>query len=124
MLFESSEEGSEPGLGWISGRVSRFEAHEQGRQRQLRLPHMGWNTIELDDGFGLLAGLTSCPEFYFLHSFVVHPEDPLVSKAYSDYHGRFTAVVCSGNLVGTQFHPEKSHANGIRVLQNFATEQF
>jgi glutamine amidotransferase len=118
MLLESSEEGVEAGLGWIKGAVSRLE--NSGQSSGNPLPHMGWNTIQYREGCGLLSDLGSEPDFYFLHTYVARPAEAENSVAESDYFGSFTAAVQRENIYGTQFHPEKSHANGIKLLENFA----
>jgi glutamine amidotransferase len=118
MLASSSEEGRRPGLGWIDGEVKRFRP--SGPKDSMRVPHMGWNGIRLVRENALLSGLDRDALFYFLHSYyyVSHrPEDVI---AVSDYDGEFACAVNSGNVYGVQFHPEKSHSWGIRLLQNFA----
>lgn len=113
MMLESSEEGLLPGLGWIPGHVARLDAG-QG----LPLPHMGWNDPRLADD-PLFAGLDA-PRFYFLHSFGAIPEAPHSSIAEADYGGRFCCAVRRDHIAGVQFHPEKSHHWGVRLLANFA----
>ncbi|MGC6330298.1 imidazole glycerol phosphate synthase subunit HisH [Rhizorhabdus sp. FW153] len=113
MMLDRSEEGSLPGLGWIAGHVARLDAG-QG----LPLPHMGWNDLRLDDD-PLFAGLAA-PRFYFLHSFAAVPEAAHSSIAEADYGGRFCCAVRRDHIAGVQFHPEKSHHWGVRLLANFA----
>ena len=116
VFFESSEEdpGIE-GLCLLRGTVRRFT------DAGLKIPHMGWNSLAVRKGSRLLAGLGESPHVYFVHSYYVAPEDEGVAAAMSAYGERFTAAVETGNLVGTQFHPEKSQATGLRILGNFAS---
>lgn len=118
MLARSSEEGSESGLGWIPGAVRKIRFSD-ANARQL-LPHMGWNTIEPDEGEPLLEGLDPAAGFYFLHSYRFECESELNAIAHADYGERFACVVRENNVYGVQCHPEKSHHNGIRLLKNFA----
>ena len=118
MLLESSEEGKEAGLGWIQGTVKKFGNAE--KDQDYPLPHMGWNTIQDHESCALFTGLAPEPDFYFLHSYFARPENEDHSKAVTHYQGEFAAAVQRDHIYGTQFHPEKSHANGIHVLKNFA----
>ncbi len=118
MLAGSSEEGSEPGLGWIDGTVAKITFPE-GTPRGL-LPHMGWSTIIPRVNEPLLEGLDAEMGFYFLHSYRFVCNDPGDVIATADYAMPFHCAVRRGNVHGVQFHPEKSHHNGIRLLKNFA----
>lgn len=118
MLAKSSEEGVEPGLGWIDGTVDRI-TFPAGAPRGL-LPHMGWSTITAKADEPLLAGLDETLGFYFLHSYRFRCNDPADIIATADYAEPFHGAVRRGNVYGVQFHPEKSHHNGIRLLKNFA----
>jgi glutamine amidotransferase len=118
MLAQSSEEGQRAGLGWVSGSVRRLRFPDVSRQRIL--PHMGWNTVRPVAGNPLFAGLGTDALFYFLHSYYFECHDPQNAIASADYAGAFTCAIQSGNIYGVQFHPEKSHHNGIQLLQNFA----
>jgi glutamine amidotransferase len=116
ILFDHSEEfeGAE-GLGALSGNVVRFPHSE------LKVPHMGWNTLELEDRSDpLWTGLPANPYVYFVHSYYPQPKDPSVVSAWCHYGVRFAAAVRRGQLVATQFHPEKSQSIGLRILRNFA----
>lgn len=118
MLAMSSEEGVEPGLGWIDGTVSRIRFGEDAPRGLL--PHMGWSTINHKDDDPLFAGLDETLGFYFLHSYRFVCNDPADAIATADYATSFHCAVRRNNVHGVQFHPEKSHHNGIRLLKNFA----
>ncbi len=116
ILFESSEEGTEPGLGIISGQVKRFR-HEPG----ITVPHMGWNQLELTQAqCPLWDQLPADPWMYFVHSYYVEPTDPQICAA-TITHGTqtVTAAIADRNLMAAQFHPEKSSAGGLKLLSNF-----
>lgn len=115
IFFESSEEdpGIE-GLGLIPGTVKRFT------QSGMKIPHMGWNDLKILNGSKLLSGLGNSPYVYFVHSYYVAPNDAAVAAATTRYGDEFVSAVETGNLWGTQFHPEKSQEHGLKILQNFA----
>ncbi len=117
MLAERSEEGQSPGLGWISGVVRKFKAPAT---RVLRLPHMGWNDVNPTKDTPLFNGLTSEARFYFLHSYFFECKDPGAVLAEADYGSSFACAVNTDNIYGVQFHPEKSHQFGERLLKNFS----
>jgi imidazole glycerol-phosphate synthase subunit HisH len=117
LLGRGSEEGVLPGLGWIAADTVRFRF--EGEHAQLKVPHMGWSAVVPSRQSALLADLGPDPRFYFVHSYHVrcdHEEDVL---AMANYGFPFHAAVGRGNILGTQFHPEKSHRFGLRVLKNF-----
>jgi glutamine amidotransferase len=118
MLAESSEEGTEAGLGWVPGVVRKIRIDPGSRIRLL--PHMGWNTIAPRDGEPLLTGLDAAQGFYFLHSYQFCPHDDQQVIARADYASEFACAVRRDHIAGVQFHPEKSHHNGVRLLRNFA----
>lgn len=118
MLASSSDEGPEPGLGWIDGVVKKIDGAVVAGG--LILPHMGWNEVRSLLGNRLLDGLDLESEFYFLHSFYFHCNQAADAIADVEYGRRFTCAVNHKNIFGVQFHPEKSHKNGVRLLKNFA----
>jgi glutamine amidotransferase len=117
MMFEHSEEGDVPGLGWIAGQVCGFPSEYQGER--LHVPHVGMTTVQTGKSV-LFDGLGDDPRFYFTHSYRVLGTREKDTIATCNYGGAFTAAVQNGKIYGTQFHPEKSHAGGIAVLKNFA----
>lgn len=118
VMAQSSEEGDLDGLGWISGSVKLMDT--SGLDHRPKLPHMGWNTIALSRPHSIVEGVDPDKGFYFLHSyrFVCSDEDSVLAT--SRYGDDFTAAIVSDSIFGFQFHPEKSHANGIAVFRNFA----
>jgi glutamine amidotransferase len=118
MLAHRSAEGSAPGLGWIEADVRLFD--DERFTGPTHLPHMGWNDVEPLAGEALFAGLEQDARFYFLHSYFIKPHNTADSVATADYGGPFCCAVRHGNIMGVQFHPEKSHQWGIRLLKNFA----
>jgi glutamine amidotransferase len=118
MLAKSSDEGILPGLGWINGEVKVFDASTI--PYKTRLPHMGWNSIKPINGNPLLNDFNADSRFYFLHSyyFVAQNSEDVIAE--TDYGIKFASAVYNDNVYGIQFHPEKSHSNGIQLLNNFA----
>lgn len=116
LLLDSSAEGTSPGLGLIEGSSVRFSS-----EGDLRVPHMGWNRVSplLEDP--LVAGIDEMSRFYFVHSYKVVPARAEDVLATTNYGGDFASMIRSGNVMGAQYHPEKSHTFGMRVLSNFAT---
>ena len=118
ILGSSSEEGRLAGLGWVPGRVRSFRSSE--RSAILPLPHMGWNDVVPKSDKSLFAGLESDARFYFLHSYFFECDEPSHVAAVASYGLDFSCAVSAGNVYGVQFHPEKSHHFGARLLKNFA----
>lgn len=111
------EHGTHRGLGWVAGEVHRLEP-----PAPLKVPHMGWNDLELRaPAHPLLAGLASGAHAYFVHSYALRAADAADVAATADYGGTLVAVVARANVAGTQFHPEKSQATGLRLIANFLT---
>lgn len=118
ILAKESEEGSLPGLGWIDGIVKKIDASHI--KHKPHLPHLGWDNIVIRSNNPLLNNIDTEKGFYFLHSycfFCNNPENVLATTTYGD---EFASAVNSGNVYGVQFHPEKSHGNGIELFKNFA----
>ncbi|MEO6527851.1 MAG: imidazole glycerol phosphate synthase subunit HisH [Gemmatimonadaceae bacterium] len=118
MLARGSEEGQCVGLGWIDGYVKRLPSVDAAET--LPLPHMGWNDVQPTMSNGLFSELERDARFYFLHSYYFECERADDVAAVSRYGGEFTCAVTSRNIHGVQFHPEKSHHFGTRLLKNFA----
>ena len=119
ILTGGSEEGSEPGLNWIPGRVRAFSNHP--KSNRLPMPHMGWNDVQPTTGSRLFAsGFSGLPQFYFLHSYYFDPECSCDVEATAHYGFDFSVVVSRDNIYGVQCHPEKSHHWGSQLLKNFA----
>jgi imidazole glycerol-phosphate synthase subunit HisH len=115
LMAEIGEEGGEHrGLGWITGKVRRFQVDE----KKFRVPHIGWNDVIFKNPSLIFRGVTS-PIFYFVHSYFIVPEKKEVISAVCDYGEIFPAAVQSENIFGIQFHPEKSQKSGLLILQNF-----
>lgn len=118
ILAHSSEEGALPGLGWIQGQVRKIDASTL--TTPLRLPHMGWNSVAPRPDSHLFEGVDCARGFYFLHSYyfdAAADEDVIATMEYGE---KLTCAVMHNNVYGVQFHPEKSHANGVAVFRNFA----
>ena len=112
-LFTVSEEGGEHRcLDVLPGRVRRFE-------RGLSIPHMGWNQVRQRRPHPFFDGVPDNANFYFVHSFYVEPEDASFVAGETEYGVSFASVVCRGNVMATQFHPEKSAAHGLQLYRNF-----
>jgi glutamine amidotransferase len=119
VLFEHSEEGDTPCLGMFQGPVKRFASGLRDAQgNKLKVPHMGWNQVHHGD-HPLWSGIAQDARFYFVHSYYVQPSDAGLVQATSDYPQPFACAAARGNLFAVQFHPEKSAAAGLRLLQNF-----
>lgn len=118
MLAKSSDEGKLPGLGWIDGNVKLFDTTKI--PYKTRLPHMGWNSIRPEKNIALLDGFDEASRFYFLHSYYFECNQPHNVIATTDYGINYASAVKEDNIYGIQFHPEKSHSNGVQLLQNFA----
>src|SRR5690242_12906971 len=109
------EHGDHKGLGWIPGEVVRLEPSEP----ELKIPHMGWNDLSLLQPHVLFAGMAEGADVYFVHSYYIRPKNPAHILATTDYAGSLPAVVGRDNIAGTQFHPEKSQAEGLAFLHRF-----
>jgi len=122
LLFDVSQEnGEHRGMGLISGKVVRFDLGDRASARALRVPHMGWNRIEWDKDKScpMLDRIESGRYVYFAHSYYVVPLNEEVVAATTEYGHRFASAVWKDNIFATQFHPEKSQAVGLTLLENF-----
>lgn len=116
LLFEGSEESSGvEGLGILKGRILRIPDKEG-----LKIPHIGWNSLDLQNDGRLFAGLPSQPYVYFVHSYYLEAADESIVKATTEYSAHIHASVEQGNIFACQFHPEKSSTVGLQILRNFA----
>jgi glutamine amidotransferase len=121
LLFTESEEfGRHEGIGFFPGKVVRFPADMPAPGGGvLKVPHMGWNDVEVLADHPVLEGIPSGTYFYFVHSYYAIPSDPGAAGCRTTYGVPFTAAVGQGNRFAVQFHPEKSQAAGLRLLANF-----
>ena len=115
MARKGHEYRETPGLGWIDGEVVAIRPADA----RLKVPHMGWNDLVIDRAHPVLDGIATGDHAYFVHSFQMVLDDPSSLLAHCDYGGPVTAIVGRGTMVGTQFHPEKSQAAGLRLIANF-----
>jgi glutamine amidotransferase len=116
-LFSSygDEDGGSEGLGWIEGKVKKINL----KDKSLKLPHMGWNNIQITPNSKLLNGIDNDSHFYFVHSFAFDVNEKMHISATTNYSTEIVSAIEKDNIFGTQFHPEKSQANGIKILENF-----
>jgi glutamine amidotransferase len=114
LLFDSSDEdGGVDCLGLLAGGCHRF-------QGKLKVPHMGWNNVSFEYPHPLVADIPEGAQFYFVHSYYVEPRDTGIRLGVTDYGVEFASVVARDNIVGVQFHPEKSSTHGLQLYRNFA----
>ena len=120
LLLEHTEEGDAPCLGIVEGRVRKLpeEAKDQ-RGADLKVPHMGWNNVNVNFQHPALAGVPQGSYFYFVHSYYADPTDGSGVLGATDYGLTFCSIYARGNLMATQFHPEKSGPTGLRIYRNF-----
>jgi glutamine amidotransferase len=124
LLGHASEEGKETGLGWVDAACRRFEPKADANGRIDKVPHMGWNYLHSTHPHPLLEGADADTRFYFVHSYHAvcdRPQDVIASSWFGA--APFTAALAHNNIAGVQFHPEKSHRFGMRLLQNFSRWQ-
>jgi glutamine amidotransferase len=118
LMMQGSDEGDLPGFGWIPGRAHRFRFDPQ--PGQLRVPHMGWNQLQLEQEHPLFDDMVPDHRFYFVHSYHVLCDDPTHVLATTRYGRSFHSAVVRDHIVGAQFHPEKSHRFGMGLISRFA----
>ena len=114
--LDYSEENDTPTLGLLGGRVQRFKLN----QPELKIPHMGWNEVKVQQSHPVLAGIEPGDEFYFVHGYYPMPTAPEHVLTLTEYEGDFVSALGKNNYIGTQFHPEKSGRVGLRLFENFA----
>lgn len=124
IIFEFSEEGNVDCLGLVKGKIRHFYEIDSGlKNKGYKVPHMGWNNLEINDNScPILKDVPANADFYFVHSYVICPEDDKVVKACADYGIKVPAVIQSGNVFACQFHPEKSGTPGLKILENFCND--
>ncbi len=115
LLTNSSEEGKLPGLGWIEATTKRFYL-----PKEFKIPHMGWNYVKENSKSKLTSGLKENSRFYFVHSYYVEANNPKESSLKTTHYQEFDSAIEKDNIYGVQFHPEKSHKFGMRLLSNFS----
>ena len=122
MLFEHSEEGETPGLAIFPGRVKRFPPAQMvdAHGARLKVPHMGWNEVQQSMAHPLWEGIADGTRFYFVHSYFPEPAESRFIAGYSRYPFAFACAAAARNIFAVQFHPEKSHEAGLKLLANFA----
>lgn len=120
LLFDASEEGNTKGLGWFKGQVKNFRQPLLNHAgERLKVPHMGWNNVHQVTPHPLFKDIAQDERFYFVHSYYFAPEDSNCILASTDYPNSFSSAVGKENVFATQFHPEKSHHAGLKLMQNF-----
>jgi glutamine amidotransferase len=117
LLTQKSAEGERAGLGWLAAETVKFRFDQA--ETRLRVPHMGWNYVTLRQNRPIFNQVADAPRFYFVHSYYVVCHDEATILATTHYGFDFTSAVVKENIVGLQFHPEKSHKFGLRLFQNF-----
>ena len=115
LLTESSQEGPADGLGWISGTTKKFE-----KIGEMKIPHMGWNEVKVVQKNAFIESINDESKFYFVHSYFVEVHDKQNSLLETKHGLRFDSAIIHENILGVQFHPEKSHKHGMKLLESFA----
>ena len=115
ILTNDSEEGISKGLGWINANTKKFKLNET----KFKIPHMGWNTVKVANENLLSKQFHTDTRFYFVHSYFVKVNDEKNSILKTQYHINFESAINNDNIYGVQFHPEKSHKNGMQLFKNF-----
>ena len=117
LLFESSEEGNFNGLGWVKGKVTKFNFKNENNN--LKIPHMGWNFVKLIKESNYTKNVFDKNKYYFVHTYHVNCKDNSDILMTSNYGIEFVSAIEKGNISGFQFHPEKSHKYGMKIFKNF-----
>ncbi len=117
-MASSSEEGNEEGLNWISGKVVRFKSQSESR---FKIPQIGWNTVVQKKESSLMNQISSGTEFYFVHSFHYVPSNQDDVLNTSEFGVEFCSAIEKKNVFGVQYHPEKSHDQGLQLFKNFVS---
>lgn len=117
LMTKGSEEGKSEGLGWLDASTHKFDFSQESG---LRVPHMGWNHISVTRAHELVADLDEEPRYYFVHSYYISANNPADVIATASHGHTFVAIMSKDNIMGCQFHPEKSHRYGMMLLKNFA----
>jgi glutamine amidotransferase len=115
LITKHSEEGNAEGFGWINAITKKFQFSPIG----LKIPHMGWNTLSIKKNDKLMEGIDNRNMFYFVHSYFINCEDDNDILCTTNYGNEFVSSFSKGNIYGTQFHPEKSHDAGLKIINNF-----
>jgi glutamine amidotransferase len=118
LLFEFSEEGDREGMNILEGKVVRF------KNINFKIPHMGWNQLEIVKKSSLLNGISKNSYFYFAHSYHILPKHNDIIYGITDYGIKFPSLIIKKNIIGVQFHPEKSGENGVRFIKNFLKKKW
>lgn len=118
LMTDGSDEGQRTGLGWVKGRFEKFSFGPD--MKMYKVPHMGWNKVEQAKASKLLEGYEETPRFYFVHSYYFKPGNPADVLGTTSYGINYASAFEHENIVGVQFHPEKSHKYGMNLLKNFA----
>lgn len=120
LFTKTSEEGSKPGLGWVDANTVKFNV---AKDPSFKIPHMGWDTLDIKKTHFLMQNTDSNAMYYFVHSFhvVCNRSDDVLSTSHYGYH--FVSSLAKDNIIGVQFHPEKSHKYGMKLLENFCNHE-
>jgi glutamine amidotransferase len=121
LFTRRSEEGGGEGLGWVAADSVKFRSLTDAAGRSLKVPHMGWNLLKIQPYSRLFEDWKGEARFYFVHSYHVSCDDPKLVAGETDYGGPFTSSIDQDNIFGVQFHPEKSHRFGMRLLTRFVS---
>jgi glutamine amidotransferase len=117
LLTKGSEEGVEPGLGWIDAKTVKFDANKL--QKNLKIPNMGWTEVDIANAIPLFKDLPDASRFYFVHTYHMLADNPEDVAVKATYGYEFAAGLVKDNIMGMQFHPEKSHKYGMQLMRNF-----